>query len=81
MEERGEMVIEQWNRSPKESSELSDFPTISPDVTRGGMFWEMPFTIINANASQNVVVCLRIRALNVPSARVALSLNKVNSQT
>jgi len=37
-------------------------------ISKGGMCWGTPLTIINAKACQNEGVCLRIGYLNVPSA-------------
>jgi len=72
----GEMFSELRSCSPKESTVLCVLLTmVSADVNRGGILCWMPLTIMKARAIQKDEVSLRIRALNVPSARDALALH------
>ena len=81
-DKRGEIRSDRWRCSLKLSSgfppDLSAvFSATFPMISKGGMCSGTPLMITKAKACQNEGECLRIGYLNVPSARLALSLSNI----
>ena len=73
-DECSEICSDWWRCLPKL---LTGFSGRFSMISKGGMCWETPLTIIKAKACQNEDVCLRMGYLNVPSTCLALSLSNI----